>query len=279
MPDELAASHIRRLGKYVEVDERGYLEKVADASNIEGRWSGAVEAAKRAYLDRWGEALHSIYVRGSVANGCAIEGVSDLDCVGVFEEGEFDGSEVDAWATEAEKALETRFPFVSGFELTCAPIGNVLIANSPDAFVVKVEGACVHGEDLAGRIGRYKPGPGMALQARYFRRFLGVFVSEYPREVGPEQQETLAWIMRRFLRLGMELVMEEEQRYTRDLYLCYESFAKHYPRKRDEMYRALGLAVNPEIGEQAEAFARDFGGWLAREADARLQKWDRDSAG
>jgi hypothetical protein len=128
-------------------------------------------------------------------------------------------------------------------------------------------------------MGGYKPGPAMALQVRYFGRFLAIFENEYPEETEPEQRETLAWIMRRFLRVGMELVMEEEQRYTRDLYLCYESFARHYPQERGEMYRALELAVNPGAGEHSEAFARNFGAWLVREAQARLRKWDRDNVG
>ena len=67
--------------------------------------------------------------------------------------------------------------------------------------------------------------------------------------------------------------MEEERRFTRDLYLCYESFAKHYPEKRMEMFHALKLAVNPVATREAEDFTRDFGDWLAREADHRLARW------
>ena len=48
--------------------------------------------------------------------------------------------------------------------------------------------------------------------------------------------------------------MVKEQRYTRDLYLCYESFAKHYPEKEREMYRALELAINPKTDRDTERF-------------------------
>ena len=60
----------------------------------------------------------------------------------------------------------------------------------------------------------------------------------------------------------MELVMVAEQRFTRDLYLCYERFAKHYPAQRAHMYRTLELAVNPELGPRTEAFVLEFGAWL-----------------
>ncbi len=64
--------------------------------------------------------------------------------------------------------------------------------------------------------------------------------------------------------------MEKEQRFTRDLYLVYESFADHYPEKRNEMFHALDLAVNPVATREAEDFTRNFGDWLAREADDHL---------
>jgi hypothetical protein len=68
----------------------------------------------------------------------------------------------------------------------------------------------------------------------------------------------------------MELVMEAEQRFTRDLYLCYESFAKHYPAQRAQMYRAMELALNPDTGPDTQAFIRDFGAWLEARAAERL---------
>ena len=80
--------------------------------------------------------------------------------------------------------------------------------------------------------------------------------------------------MRRFLRLGMELVMLDEKRYTRDLCLCYESFAKYYPEQSTDMYHALELAINPETGRATEAFVQRFGAWLSSEAERKLLSWN-----
>lgn len=264
---------IKRLGGYLEADEHGYLKKRADVSNIRGRWLEAVEATREVYVSGWGDALHSVYVRGSVANGFAVENVSDLDSFAVFREGRFDGPSAETWEERAARDLQERFPFVAGFELICAPFERAIDRENPDAFITKVESACVCGEDLAAKIEGYRPGPEMAFQTRYFRRHLDVFASEYPLESEQDQPETLAWLLRRFLRLGMELVMDREQRFTRDLYPCYQSFAKHYPQKQGEMYRALELAVNPISSPEAEDFARNFGEWLAKEADERMEEW------
>lgn len=122
-----------------------------------------------------------------------------------------------------------------------------------------METVCIYGEDLAERLPGYKPGPDIAFQTRYFQKHFDLFLNEYPVEPEDEKLDFLNWMLRRFLRLGMELVMEREQRFTRDLYLCYESFSKHYPEKQEEMYRALELAVNPVVNTETFNFIKDFG--------------------
>ncbi len=145
--------------------------------------------------------------------------------------------------------------------------------SNPYTFIVKTEAACVYGESFVGSIKPYKLSPEIALQTRYFEHHLSRFVEEYPNEPEAEKPAFVVWLMRRFLRLGMELVMLEEQRYTRDLYLCYESFAKHYPEQDAQMYHALELAINPENGAAAEAFMQSFGAWLSGEAERKLLSW------
>jgi len=54
-----------------------------------------------------------------------------------------------------------------------------------------------------------------------------------------------AWISRRLVRVGFELVMIQEQAYTRDLYPCYQRFATHFPALALQMYKALTLAIAP----------------------------------
>lgn len=142
-----------------------------------------------------------------------------------------------------------------------------------EAFVLEAQAVCVHGRDLAPQIGPYMLGPEVAFQTRYFRRHLESFAREYDAEPVSERPEFLAWMLRRFLRLGMELVMVEEGRYTRDLYLCYESFSKHYPAEAGRMYRAMELALNPVASAESEEFVRSFGGWLAVEAERKLESW------
>jgi len=267
---------IKRLGSYQEVDEQGYLIKLADASKIQSEWAEAVGALKEAYLERWGDAIHSIYIRGSVAKGWAVKGVSDLDSFAITVEGvkpdEMHTQETfRAWALDLQERIKTQHPHVTGTEVGLTDWETALDSTGIYAFMIKMETVCIYGDDLAERLPRYKPGPDIAFQTHYFRQHFDMFLEEYEGEPEDEKTEFLNWMMRRFLRLGMELVMAREGRYTRDLYLCYESFSKHYPEKQNEMYRALELAINPAVSAGTFEFVKDFGEWLANEAQRTLE--------
>ena len=262
---------IARIGKY-QVDVQGFLQRVGDTANIQGVWLEAVQALKRAYLGRW-SSVHSIYIRGSLAKGTPIEHVSDIDSFAVMEPS-WDGAatydEVKAWAEEVERDIQSAFPFVAGVEVGLEAYAGILERDNPYTFIVKTEAACVYGDDLASEIQPYKLGPDIAFQTRHFQQHLDLFLDEYPQEPDEEKAAFVAWLMRRFLRLGMELVMVKEGRYTRDLYLCYESFAKYYPEQEASMYRALELALNSVVSRETESFIETFGVWLAQEAEHKL---------
>ena len=134
-----------------------------------------------------------------------------------------------------------------------------------------MEAVCIYGDDLAEKLPGYNLRPHIAFQTKRFRDDLTLFLKEYGQEPEHEKPDFIVWMMRRFLRLGMELVMEREGRYTRDLYLCHESFSNHYPEHQEEMYRALELAINPVVNTETLTFVESFGGWLADEAQRALQ--------
>jgi hypothetical protein len=54
------------------------------------------------------------------------------------------------------------------------------------------------------------------------------------------------WFPRRIVRSGFEVTMDRSDRFTRDLYLCYEQFAKYYPERSKQMYQVLINCLNGE---------------------------------
>lgn len=228
------------------------------------------------YLEMWDKTIHSIYVRGSLAKGLAIDGISDIDSFAVLMPGEVQTLSYDqfgAWAQKVEQNIQEAFPFVAGVEFDLETFENVCERENPYTFIIKTEAACVYGENLVDGIDPYKLSPEIAFQTRFFEHHLNQFIAEYSSKPEADKLDYIVWLMRRFLRLSMELVMVDEKRYTRDLYLCYESFAKHYPEHVEEMYRALELAINPKTGQATESLVQEFGTWLTAEAKRKLTSW------
>ena len=261
----------RRMGAYSHADDSGHLPSRGPGDRIKEPWASPVQLLADAYVSEWGATLHSLYIRGSVARGLAISDVSDIDSFGVLDAGVAvpDPRQSLAWSEAVNRKVEERFPFVAGVEVDLVPLEAVLDRTNFYAFILKAEAVCVHGDSLADRLEPFKLSEAN-FQTRYFRQHLDVFINEYPGEPVNERPGFVAWLAKRFLRLSMELVMEKENRYTRDLYLCYESFADHYPAQAQSMHRVLELAVNPVANEEVEAFLLEFGEWRAAEAEGKL---------
>ncbi|PAE39072.1 hypothetical protein [Bacillus sp. 7884-1] len=78
--------------------------------------------------------------------------------------------------------------------------------------------------------------------------------------------------MKIIVRAGIALVIVEENLYTRDLFLAYKIFAKHYPEKELEMKKALLYAIEPITNvEELLYFLNEFGEWIIKESDKWLQ--------
>ncbi|MGL5939283.1 MAG: hypothetical protein ACRC2S_02680 [Waterburya sp.] len=270
---------IRRIGNYLNINEQGYLVNRSNVQNNQSHWLSTIEAVKDIYLKTWADDIHSIYVRGSIAKGIALDNVSDIDSFAVLKADHIkltdilDSPKFEIWTKESEEKLQAQFPFITGLEIVLQSFESIKLRDNIYSFIIKVESTCIYGDNLATQIAPYKLSHEMAFQTQYIHFHLEQFWSEYPNEIEEEKKLWLNWLMRRFLRLGMEFVMQDEQRYTRDLYLCYESFAKHYPNQAEQMYHALELAINPQTNEQAITFVQDFGNWLVNEADKKLRHW------
>jgi len=270
---------IKRIGKYSRVDENGYLINHSNLHTSPKHWLDAITTVKNHYLAKWLDDIHSIYIRGSIAKGTAVDYFSDIDSIAVFKAERFQATdacnraEVKAWTKLVENQLGTSYPFVAGLETELVPIKNILGGNHPYRFAIKIESSCIHGHNLAEQITPFKINHEIAFGVGKIHLRIEKFLSAYTEEDDHGKKLWMAWLMRRYLRLGMQLVMQDEQLYTRDLFLCYESFAKYYPSQTANMYHALELAINPKIVQEAITFVRDFGSWLVDESDDKLRSW------
>lgn len=260
------ANQILEIGSLLTTDENGFIINSSSLDKIRSPWKEAVEEVKQAYLDNIKDSLHSIYVRGSVAKGEAIEEISDIDTLAVITK-DIDKS----WINPIRKTLDTKFKFSTGVEFYFLKYDELLNVDNPSdyKFLIKTQSVCIYGEDLSDKIENFKADKKTAkilipknLKIVFENTIKGIIDN-------PDREDILEWcrwVMKRILRAGFVLVMDQEKVFTRDLYPSYKIFSKYYPEKEDKMKMALELAINPTDDiEVIIKFIDTFGIWLESE--------------
>lgn len=266
---------IKKGGNILYTDGEGYFLNPCRLENIHSPWTGAVDWLKDLYLERFSGLIHSIYLRGSVPRGEAIEGVSDLDSLAVLKG---DPEQFDyQWVGKALEEFKKKFPFANYVEFDFLPLEGLLEKREyySSRFILKVLSTCVYGEDLAKKISKIKPS--LEISYSLYGNFPEVLLKA-KRNI--RQAETVGeikywctWVMKRILRTGASLVIEREGGFSRELYPCYALFIKYYPERRSEMHHALELAINPVFRKGVLLkFLDTFGRWMKDEAVRVFQK-------
>jgi hypothetical protein len=261
------------IGRLWPIDPSGSIGNDASADQIVPPYQAAVADVIRAYQAHLGAALHSVYVRGTVPRGQAVPGVSDLDCfaVALGNVSTLDNS----WCKPVGAQIAAAHPCVSDVQLEIWPYDELLVTDrfSEMTFLLKTQSACVWGQELGPRLPVFKLN---AVVANNDISQIQPDIAEATAalQADPSAHNVLYWcrrIMKNMLRAGFSLVMLDEHIFTRDLKLCYEYFARHYPAQAAAMRRVLELAIQPSDDQELVlGVLRTFGAWLITEADLWL---------
>jgi hypothetical protein len=252
---------IKKTGRYFDVDTKGYLINPASKEKIQEEWQPIVNDIVEKYKSQYGDALHSVYIRGSVGKGDAVVGISDVD---TFSYVTLKKEEIKTdWMDSFEKEMSVTYPFAQGVELSVDSIED-----APNDRILILQSACVYGNDLNAEMPRIKVGKETLGHVYSHVKDLQWF-DEWllkPQE-SQEIKKSCTWLMKRFLRTGLELTMERAGLYTRDLYPSYKVFAEYYPEKEVEMKEVLYLALNPTNDLSVIKRIRDnLGAWMEEQA-------------
>ncbi|HIK16565.1 MAG TPA: hypothetical protein IGS53_14960 [Leptolyngbyaceae cyanobacterium M33_DOE_097] len=263
---------IRPLGSLFETDTHGYVVNECAWEKIQPPWLELVEALRDRVLHEFGDRVHSFYLRGSVPRGRAIVQVSDIDSFVILSSAVMPTDE--ACLAKIEQDLSRQHPCCKDIEIALIEPDELEAPGSFWPALIKTQGLCVAGEDLEKAIAPFKPGSDLVFHALHLADDI-LETQTYLRQISGLHPQASAlvksrcgWLMRRFVRTGFELVMERENRFTRDLYPCYERFAHYYPEQESYMRKALELALKP-TGDRAGllCFFSIFGRWLVAEVD------------
>ena len=261
---------IAEYGGVYAVDSVGRLIPEGSRENIVPPWSEAVAFLVRGYQEVIGEHLHSVYIRGSVARGLAVEGLSDLDTTAVARPHEVDWERAIAWGQRTRREYAERFPFSHRPEIDVRLLAD-LIEAMPTMRWFKLSAACVYGEDLladASPVTLDEMIAATSVEADYIAKVVSDFHEGIAAE-GADTRSYCRWICKRFLRAASALVLSRTRKVTNDLYYCYKLFSEHYPEREPAMRRALELALNPITETEAYAtLVEDLRDFFIAEANA-----------
>lgn len=264
---------LKRHGSYLLTDSKGFVIPKVGLQHIQDDWKPLIDEVVNYYQNTFGEHLLSVYIRGSVAKGEAVPFISDLDSFCVTNNSEPELIDKD----NTSKRLKENYPFCEHVELVAIDLQEVNEEFPPRKRgiwdeLIKTQSVCVFGEDLSKTL---KPFPleGMIGHSYYLAKDLdklpGYF--EEDKDEPEEIAGTCAWVCKRIVRSGFDLVMIKEKKFTRDLYLCWESFSKHYPAQKANMFEVLNLCLNPvsDVQEISNTLDR-ITPWLLAEIDKEI---------
>lgn len=267
-------TNIKNIGRFCPTDDNGYILNDSSLKKIKPEYSKIIEEVIKYYQTHLGLNLHSVYVRGSIPRGLGIKGVSDLDTIAVTKKGT---NNIDlSWVDKAEQELNRKFNCIDGVEFSFYYVDDILETTkfSIIPFMIKTHSICVYGEDLKVHLPNYKADKTIGNE-HLFNLKNQVKQAKEDLDANEDREDVLdccRWIMKIIVRAGLALVIEEENKYTRDLFPAYEIFSKYYPEKQSDMKQAIKYAVKP-VGNAKEVidFLDDMGNWMISESDKWLQ--------
>lgn len=234
---------IQPFGSFFEVDSEGYLINPASFEKIQERWKPVIEAYVDVCKELYGDDLISIYLRGSVAKGQAIDNISDLDAFVVLQDNHKEPPK--EMENEKEKELRKIFPFVNSFEF-----GIFTNTGIQDESLLLNQSLCLYGQPI--QVPRVKLSKELVWHAPNFesrhQKLLDFFMEENPNS--QRVRGRIEWFGKGVLRTGLEILIEKSGKYSRDLYPCYKIFSEFYPEKEKEMRAVLDLVLNPNTTQE-----------------------------
>lgn len=240
---------IKKCGSYLNLDSNGFVQGIETTSELQESWNKVVQETINFYKEELGPELHSVYIRGSVAKGEAVDFISDLDSFAVsYTDAGDEPKSLDAF----EKKVKKEYAFCNHVEIVVVSLDKVREVppkrkRSIWEELIKTQSRCVYGEDLKSKIEPFlleeMKGHSLYLDDEIKNKLPNYL--EEDKDSVQELKSNCVWIMRRVLRGSFDFVMERESRFTRDLFLCYESVSKYYPEMEAKLKEALNLSLNP----------------------------------
>jgi len=265
-------------GRFWKLNREGFILNDSSIEVIQDVFKPLLKEVTDAILALNLPRIHSIYLTGSVSRGLAEPGKSDLD---IFAVQEIDETHSEPYTIDLNKQkLLYQHNCISDIQTEIWPWSYVF-PHAPNrfsvaAFIIKTHSICLHGENLGTQIANFPPSIDIAYDDIIQ---IAPDIEEALLEIEQDasSDNIIYWckrIMKNIIRTGFSLVMLQENRHTRDLDLCCETFCKYYPAETTHMQQALLLAAHPiSSKDHLTIFLEGFGKWMIKEAAHWIQNY------
>ncbi len=215
-----------------------------------------------------GEALHSIYLYGSVARKTAVPDISNVDVV-IITKRSFEDRKTTLLNTIRWR-FQKSFPFVNGVSVKTALVDEVATLDSifTWGFMLKHCCVCVYGDDLAECFGDFEPSWEIA---KYWNMDIDDWLPLLRERIAKANSQTellnaQRTLAKKLLRASYSLVMYRDKRWFDDPIECGENFLRYHPEKQLEIER-LGLLMRDRVIPKRSVIGLldSFGPWLVQQ--------------
>lgn len=230
---------MKPIGTYYPIDAEGRVQNRASTDNIRPPWDELVEEVIAVYRTQLADDLHSVWIRGSVPAGTAVEGVSDLDSFAFcLNSNPFWSSPT--WAGSAAAQLSSKYPFVQGIEFITTPWRANISTKYPQLLpMIKTQAVQIAGQ----KINLPGPQPHLRDLKRNGRWIEDDWKAFKQRN---DDSEAMRTFIKTFIRGTFEEIMEREGKYATDLYPCIESISIYRPDWREDLEEMVEIFCIPE---------------------------------
>jgi len=261
------------------------VQNFASLSRAAPEWQALVSGAEASCRRLFGEQFVALYVRGSVPQGAAVAGLSDLDCILYLWEprGARDSLSQRAAAADAARralraeaeALRLGNPVCSKveFKLFFLPEGGRVadllegvsrgdepvetVSHIPGRFEIKALSALAAGADVAALLPETAAAPVPVVLPYLAEDILSAAESTRDSSENTDFTRIALWCLKRVLRAAFEAVQEEVSVYTRDLYWCCVIACKYSPNLQNYLADVLNSYLRIAEGGVPNSVARE----------------------